>query len=56
MGRTVYREVGDLFELQSEITSRIATTLGSELIAAEAARRDESPDALDYILRGRFAA
>ena len=50
------REVGDLFALQDEITSRIAVTLGSELIAAEAARRAENPDALDHILRGRFAA
>jgi adenylate cyclase len=43
----------DLFALQNEITSRIANTLGVELIAAEAARPAENPDALDYILRGR---
>ena len=44
---------GDLFALQNEITSRIANALGVELIAAEAARPTEHPDALDYILRGR---
>jgi TolB-like protein/class 3 adenylate cyclase len=43
----------DLFALQDEITSRIANALGVELIAAEAARLTEHPDALDYILRGR---
>ncbi|MBV8894437.1 MAG: adenylate/guanylate cyclase domain-containing protein [Acidobacteria bacterium] len=46
---------GDLFTLQSEITSRLANALGIELIAAEAARPSEHPDALDYILRGRAA-
>jgi len=50
------RNMDDLFALQNEITSRIAATLGSELVAAEAARRTENPDGLDYILRGRFAA
>ena len=43
----------DLFTLQSEITSQLANALGVELIAAEAARPKEHPDALDYILRGR---
>jgi TolB-like protein len=46
---------GDLFALQNEITSRIAVALNVELIAAEAARRSDHPDALDYILRGRAA-
>jgi adenylate cyclase len=46
-------DAGDLFALQDEITSRIANALGVELIAAEAARPTEHPDALDYILRGR---
>jgi TolB-like protein/class 3 adenylate cyclase len=46
-------DTGDLFTLQSEITSRLANALGVELIAAEAARPSEHPDALDYILRGR---
>jgi adenylate cyclase len=47
------QDTGDLFALQNEITSRIANALGVELIAAEAARPTEHPDALDYILRGR---
>jgi len=46
-------DTGDLFALQNEITSRIATALDLELVGAEAARRTERPDALDYILRGR---
>jgi TolB-like protein len=49
------RDTGDLFALQNEITSCLANALGVELIAAEAARRTEDPDALDYILRGRAA-
>jgi TolB-like protein/Flp pilus assembly protein TadD len=43
----------DLLTLQDEVTIRIANTLRVELIAAEAARPTEHPDALDYILRGR---
>jgi TolB-like protein/class 3 adenylate cyclase len=49
------RDTGDLFALQNDITSRLANALGIELIAAEAARPTEHPDALDYILRGRAA-
>jgi adenylate cyclase len=49
------RDTGDLFALQNEITSRLANALGVQLIAAEAARPTEHPDALDYILRGRAA-
>ena len=47
------REITDLFELQSEITGRIAFTLNLELVAAEANRPVERPDALDDIFRGR---
>ena len=47
--------IGDLFALQNEITGRIANALGLELIATEAARPPENPDAPDYILRGRAA-
>jgi TolB-like protein/Flp pilus assembly protein TadD len=47
------RDMGDLFALQNEITSRIAVSLNLELIRTEAARPTEHPDALDYILRGR---
>jgi adenylate cyclase len=43
----------DLFALQDEITTRIAIALDLELVAAEAARPTEHPDALDFILRGR---
>jgi adenylate cyclase len=46
---------GDLLALQDEITSRIANALDTELIAAEAARPIEHPDALDFILRGQAA-
>jgi TolB-like protein/class 3 adenylate cyclase len=47
------RDMGDLFALQNEITSRIAVALGYELIAAEATRPTQDPDALNYIFRGR---
>jgi TolB-like protein len=47
------RDTSDLFALQNEITRRIAVALNIELIAAEATRATEHPDALDYILRGR---
>src|SRR5262249_39067835 len=46
-------ETADLFALQDEITARIANALGVELVAREAARPTEHPDALDYVLRGR---
>jgi adenylate cyclase len=48
-------DAADLFTLQNEITTRLANALGIELIAAEAARPAEHPDALDYVLRGRAA-
>jgi adenylate cyclase len=47
--------VGDLFSLQNDVTRRIANALNLELVSAEAARSTESPDALDYVLRGRAA-
>jgi adenylate cyclase len=50
------RDVSDLFALQNEITGRIAISLNFALVGAEAARRVEHPDALDYIFRGRAAA
>src|SRR6516162_1747060 len=46
-------DIGNLFAIQNEITSRIANTLGWELISAETARPTDRPDALDYLLRGR---
>jgi TolB-like protein/class 3 adenylate cyclase len=48
-------DIGDLFALQNEITSRIASALGWALIGAETARPTDRPDALDYLLRGRAA-
>jgi len=47
------RDTGDLFALQNEVTGWIRNTLNLELMAAEAARPAEHPDALDYIFRGR---
>jgi adenylate cyclase len=49
------RDLGDLFVLQNEITSRIAIALNLELVGVEAARPIEHPDALGYIFRGRAA-
>ena len=46
-------EMGDLFDLQNEVTRRIAVALNLELIGVEATRPSEHPDALDYIFRGR---
>jgi TolB-like protein/class 3 adenylate cyclase/Flp pilus assembly protein TadD len=48
-------DMGDLFALQNEITSRIAVALNLELLSAEAARTTERPDVQDYILRARAA-
>jgi TolB-like protein len=48
-------DAGDLFALQNEVTSRIAVELNFEVVGADAARRTEHPDALDYTLRGRAA-
>jgi adenylate cyclase len=45
----------NLFALQDAITSQIAVTLSLELVRAEVARPTQHPDALDHILRGRFA-
>ena len=45
-------DVGDLFALEDELTTRIAIALGIELVDREAARSVRQPDAFDYILRG----
>ena len=50
------RAVGDMFALQNDVTSRIAVALNLELVAREAARPSETPDSLEYILRGRAAS
>jgi TolB-like protein/Flp pilus assembly protein TadD len=49
------RDIGDLFALQNEITSRIAIALNVALVRAEAARPAASSDALDYLFRARAA-
>jgi TolB-like protein/class 3 adenylate cyclase len=49
------RDIGGLFALQDEITGRIASALGTELVDAEAGHSTVNPDVLDYILRGRAA-
>jgi TolB-like protein len=46
-------DIGDLFTLQDEVTSRIAIALNFAIASAEAARPTANPDALDYIFRAR---
>jgi adenylate cyclase len=48
-------EMSDLFEVQDEITRRIAIAISPRLVMAEAARHTENPDALDYLFRARSA-
>ncbi len=45
--------IGDLFTLQNEITGHIAVALNLKLIASEAARPNQHPDAIDHIFKGR---
>jgi TolB-like protein/class 3 adenylate cyclase len=49
------KPVTDLFDIQDEIVSRLANTLGTELIEAEAQRasRAPNPDAMDLYFQGR---
>src|SRR5262249_19491969 len=49
------KSVADLFELQDEVTTRIANALDAQLIEAEARRaeRASNPNALDYYFQGR---
>src|SRR5260370_1961327 len=49
------RDMGNLFDLQNEITGRIARALQSQLVIADAGRSLDSRDAQGYILRGRAA-
>ena len=48
------KPVGDLFDMQDEIVSRLANTLNAELVAAEAERAERSPhpDAIDLNFQG----
>jgi adenylate cyclase len=51
------RDIGDLFALQNEITTRIAVMRSASRWSARRPRdRRANPDALDYILRGRAAS
>ncbi len=49
------KPTADLFDMQDEIVSRLANTLGAELIAAEARRAEHSlrPDVMDLVFQGR---
>ena len=49
------KPVGDLFDMQDEIVSRLANTLSAELIKAEAQRAERSfgPDSMDLYFQGR---
>lgn len=53
----VDREIGDIFELQDELSQRIAASIAPEVGRAEYRRsiasRQTDPDAWDYLLRGR---
>jgi TolB-like protein/Tfp pilus assembly protein PilF len=48
------KQVADLFEMQDEIVSRLANTLNTQLITAEARRaeRAPSPDSMDFYFQG----
>ncbi len=52
------RELQDIFELQDEITGKIAAVIAPELVKAESERsvmkRPENMDAWDYCQRGKF--
>jgi TolB-like protein/class 3 adenylate cyclase len=49
------KPVADLFDMQDEIVSRLASTLNTQLIEAEARRAERSlhPDAMDLVFQGR---
>jgi adenylate cyclase len=55
----VDRQIGDIFELQDELSQRIAASIAPELGRAEyrrsVASRQNDLDAWDYLLRGRAA-
>jgi TolB-like protein len=48
------KQVADLFEMQDEIVARLANTLGTQLITAEARRAERvpSPDSMDSYFQG----
>ena len=47
-------DVADLFKLQDQVVARLASTVGFELVKAEAERgaRSRNPDAIDLVMRG----
>ncbi|PPQ20781.1 adenylate/guanylate cyclase domain-containing protein [Bradyrhizobium sp. AC87j1] len=49
------KPIADLFDMQDEIVSRLANTLGAQLIVAEARRAERAlhPDAMDLYFQGR---
>ncbi|WP_038933526.1 winged helix-turn-helix domain-containing protein [Bradyrhizobium japonicum] len=49
------KSVVDLFDMQDEIVSRLANTLGAQLVEAEARRAERTlhPDAIDLCFQGR---
>jgi len=49
------KPVADLFDMQDEIVSRLANTLGAQLVAAEARRAERSPNpsSMDLFFQGR---
>lgn len=49
------KPVADLFDMQDEIVTRLAYTLGTQLVVAEARRAEQSPnpDAVDLTFQGR---
>jgi TolB-like protein/Flp pilus assembly protein TadD len=49
------KPIADLFEMQDEIVTRLAYTLGSQLVVAEARRAERSPnpDAMDLTFQGQ---
>ena len=49
------RDAQQLFGLESEITGRIARSVRATMVAAEAARHTQHPDAMDFMFRGRAA-
>jgi TolB-like protein/class 3 adenylate cyclase len=52
------KPLADLFDMQDEIVSRIASALNAQLVAAEARRaeRSPSPDSMDLYFQGRACA
>jgi TolB-like protein/class 3 adenylate cyclase/Flp pilus assembly protein TadD len=52
------KRIVDLFDMQDEIVSRLANTLGAQLMAAEARRAERSlnPDAMDLYFQGIASA